>query len=138
MGLDVDVVQVLTSVVDVSQVTLQQIEVTPNSIEVFEVLATDVIVVESPKTEVIEVEIKTTGPQGPPGAGENVPYAKRTDFVGADIIYKGEAAPGTTDSQALWRIKRIEFIGEDVKETWAGGTASFSNSWTDRTTLNYT
>lgn len=65
-------------------------------------------------------------------------YAKRIDFVGSDIIYKGEAVPGTTDTQPLWRIKRIEFVGEDVKETWAGGTALFLNVWSDRTMYDYT
>lgn len=68
--------------------------------------------------------------------------ARRIDFVGDSILYRGEAAPGTADSAPAWRIKRIEFTPgpdgkQDVSETWAGGTADFVHAWTDHETLEY-
>ena len=69
-------------------------------------------------------------------------YARRADFVGETIIYRGEAAPGTADTSAAWRIKRIEFsVGgdgkQDVVEKWAGGVDGFVHAWTDRAALEY-
>lgn len=67
-----------------------------------------------------------------------VELSRRSDFVGETIIYRGEAAPGTAESAAVWRIKRIEFAPDgDVTETWAGGNANFDKAWVDRTTLGY-
>jgi hypothetical protein len=70
-------------------------------------------------------------------------YARRSDFVGDTIIYRGEAVPGTADSAAAWRIKRIEFITggdgkQDIYEKWANGTSTFDKVWIDRATLSYT
>lgn len=68
----------------------------------------------------------------------SVEVSRRVDFVGDALIYRGEAAPGTAESAAAWRIKRVEFgTGGDVTETWAGGNADFINAWTDRATLDY-
>ena len=55
-----------------------------------------------------------------------------------DLIYKGEADPGTLESAASWRIRRI-VIGEDddITETWADGTANFNNVWDNRALLGY-
>lgn len=69
-------------------------------------------------------------------------HARRLDFVEDTVIYRGEAAPGTADNTAAWRIKRIEFTPgpdgkQDVTETWAGGTAEYLRAWTDRETLEY-
>ena len=67
-----------------------------------------------------------------------MPYAKRSDVDGT-FIYKAEAAPGSQDEDPVWRIWRIELIGDegDLEERWAEGTAEFSFAWTDRLTLNY-
>lgn len=64
--------------------------------------------------------------------------AKRIDFVGNELLYRGEAQPGAAEADLVWRIRRIEFmVGGDVVETWAGGTAEFVHAWTDRTLLTY-
>jgi hypothetical protein len=68
--------------------------------------------------------------------------SRRTDFVGDTVVYRGEAAPGASETSAVWRIKKIEFVtGEDgkqdVNEYWAGGDATFTNAWADRATLGY-
>ena len=88
------------------------------------------------------IEIKSTlvvgqGPAGPPGIGEEVKYAKRVDFVGSSIIYKAEAIPGTLETEAGWRIRKITFIAEDIKEEWAEGTIDFNKIWSSRTSYIY-
>lgn len=69
---------------------------------------------------------------------EEMPFAKRTDFVGDDIIYRGEAVVGSVESSPVWRIRKI-FIGVDgdVTETWVNGDALYDKKWSDRLTLNY-
>lgn len=64
--------------------------------------------------------------------------SRRTDFVGASLLYRGEAVPGAAESAAVWRIKRIEFMSDgDVIETWADGSADFVHAWSDRAALGY-
>ena len=87
-------------------------------------------------------EVKTTlligqGPSGPPGSGEIVPYSKRVDFVGLDVIYKGEALPGANENSPTWRICKITFVGEDIIEQWAEGTATFDKMWSSRLSYTY-
>jgi len=65
-------------------------------------------------------------------------YSKRTDFVGEDVIYRGEAAVGSPESGAVWRIRKILLASDgDVTETWADGTAAFDKTWTNRATYTY-
>ena len=69
---------------------------------------------------------------------ESQVYSKRTDFVGTTIIYRAEAEPGTLESAALWRIRKLILAtDDDVTELWADGTATFNKIWTDRATYNY-
>lgn len=79
------------------------------------------------------------GPSGAPGStgNESMPYAKRTDFVGNDAIYKGEAEPGSSEDDTVWRISKITFVGEDATEQWAEGNASFDKMWSSRLGYNY-
>lgn len=78
------------------------------------------------------------GPAGPPGGSEEVAtYQKEIDFVGSDVIYKGEAAPGSLISANVWRIKKIQFVAEDISEKWANGSAAFDKVWSDRATYSY-
>lgn len=67
-----------------------------------------------------------------------VDYARREDFVGDTLLYRGEAAPGALDTSPVWKIKRIEFLeGGDVRTKFAGGTADFVHTWADRASLEY-
>lgn len=91
-----------------------------------------------------QITILTAGIQGPPGvqgpAGgeEAVPYAERVDFVGATIIYRGEATVGTLDSAPLWRVRRITLNSEgDATTEWADGNSNFDNIWDNRASLSY-
>lgn len=63
-------------------------------------------------------------------------YALRFDSVDATTAYKGEAYPGTLDSDAGWRVQRMTFSGDDVTIKWASGGA-FSEVWDNRASLTY-
>ena len=63
-------------------------------------------------------------------------YTKRTNFVN-DIIYKGEAEPGTAENSASWRIKKISIQDDLITETFPNGQDSFSFKWSDHLILNY-
>ena len=72
------------------------------------------------------------------GAIDMAANAKRIDFIGDTLMYRGEAAPGALETDPVWRIKRVEFGADgDVTETWANGSADFSNAWADRASLTY-
>ena len=66
---------------------------------------------------------------------------KYSKLVDTDGVYKyiGEALPGSTTAQALWRIKRIEFKdGDDIDILWADSDSNFDNIWDDRLSKTYT
>ena len=74
-------------------------------------------------------------------ATEEEMFALQVDFINDDLLYRGEAAPGTATSAALWRIRKITIdnSGEgDVVTTWAGDTADFDKIWDNRLGLSYT
>lgn len=68
--------------------------------------------------------------------GDEVQLARLIDTDG-DFKYIGEAAPGTAQGAASWRIKRVEFIGDDIEILWAAGTADFDKVWTNRLAETY-
>lgn len=72
------------------------------------------------------------------GASDMAATAKRIDFVGDTLLYRGEATPGSLDTDPVWRIKRIAFDADgDVVETWANGTAEFNKVWSNRESYSY-
>lgn len=79
------------------------------------------------------------GPQGPTGTWEEeMPYAKKVDFIGDNVIISGKAAVGTQTSQSIWQLSRTEFgVDDDVTVTWADGDAAFDNVWDNRLTYTY-
>ena len=69
-----------------------------------------------------------------------VQYDKLVDEEPDDgFTYVGEAVPGTTKGQSIWRIKRIYEFGADgdLDILWANGTANFDKTWNDRATYTY-
>lgn len=71
--------------------------------------------------------------------GEGVaetPRAKRVDFVSDVLFYLGEADPGTAESSALWRIRKIDTTS-DIVITWADGNNNYDNIWDNRLSLTY-
>lgn len=72
-----------------------------------------------------------------PSGEEDMIYAERVDFVGEDIIYKGQAAVGSSESAAVWRIhKMILGTDGDVSKQWA--SSAFDQVWANRASLSYT
>ena len=67
-------------------------------------------------------------------------YTRLIDTEGS-IKYIGEAVPGSEgagESSSIWRIKRVEFLtGDDIEVLWAGGTADFTNIWSNRASYSY-
>ena len=64
------------------------------------------------------------------------PYSLRYDDTADPICYLGEAVPGSLESDAVWRIKKIDFTG-GASITFANGTATFVNKWSERAILSY-
>lgn len=111
------------------------------AIETLESTLVDVLTDQTVTVELIEAAGGMPGPAGPPGTSEDdAVYAKRVDFITDNLLYRGEAAVGTTDTAPLWRIRRTTFgaVDGDVTEEWAGGTALFDKAWSDRLSLTYT
>jgi len=137
VALDVDVVEVLTTEVIAAQPLVQTVIEASPQLELFEVSTVETVIVEVQAPQVTEIEVGVPGPPGPPGGEEMPMVQKEIDFVGPDVIYRGEAAPGSLLSSPVWRIKKIVFVGEDISEKWAGGSALFDKVWNDRTTYSY-
>lgn len=83
-----------------------------------------------------------TGPTGPAGdpaiSEEDMTYSKRIDFISDSVLYKGEAAVGSSESSAAWRIRKVVIEQDgDVSETWAAGTAAFDKTWNLRASYVY-
>ncbi len=65
-------------------------------------------------------------------------FAKRTDIVNDNLIYKGEAYVGSSSANPVWRIRRLTIGNDgDVTEEWANGNSNFDNIWDNRITLEY-
>lgn len=75
------------------------------------------------------------------GGLDMIQYSKKVDFVDAsDLIYIGEALPGTATSSATWRIKRINTnagTDNDIEIKYADGDSDFNNIWDDHLSLAY-
>lgn len=61
----------------------------------------------------------------------------RLDSVSSSVSYVGKAPVGTSESAAGWKISKITTIDNDIEILWAGGSASYTNAWADRLSLNY-
>lgn len=69
---------------------------------------------------------------------EEMPYAKRIDFITDNELYRAEAAVGTLDSSPAWRIRKIVIGADnDVTETWASGSALYDKIWDSRSSYTY-
>jgi hypothetical protein len=66
----------------------------------------------------------------------SVELATKLDTV-SNITYVGKAPVGTSSSEAVWQIKKIEETGEDLSITFADGDSSFNNVWDNRLSLTY-
>lgn len=65
-------------------------------------------------------------------------YSKRIDFISDNELYRGEAAVGSSESDPVWRIRKITISPtSDITEIWAEGVSSFSKIWNNRLVYNY-
>lgn len=157
-----DVIEVLATqyAVDVSESPVQVVDTTIShiitevsaTIEVVDtsVFASEVILSEPTSADILEIVIAQPEVSLPVSNTELVTevfkivseesevYAKKTDFVGDSVIYRGEAPPGTLGSTTGWRIRRITLAADgDVDEAWASGNASFDKIWDNRAGYTY-
>lgn len=56
---------------------------------------------------------------------------------GGTTYYQGEAAPGSTTTADLWRVKRIAVVGDVTSVSFADGSPNFNKSWDGRTGYTY-
>lgn len=80
------------------------------------------------------IEIAALGARGE--SGMEPKYTLRYDEVSASVSYVGEAAVGSLETAAAWRIKRITDTG-DITIEWAGGSAAFDKRWDEHLILTY-
>ena len=52
--------------------------------------------------------------------------------------YVGYAPLGTSSAAASWKIKKITVSGTQTTVSYANGSSSYNNAWTNRATLTYT
>lgn len=69
------------------------------------------------------------------GSSSSTPLTKRIDTV-LGISYLGESAIGTSQTEALWRIKRVSVLNGTATVLWANN-GGFNQIWANRLSLTY-
>ena len=64
-------------------------------------------------------------------------FPTRIDEVNDTLFYIGWAVLGSSESDDVWKIKKIEQIDTVWKETYANGNQFYRNKWIDRDKLTY-
>lgn len=66
-------------------------------------------------------------------------YIYRYDNTDGQPIYEGAAAPGSSTSATVWRIKKFTYDanGGVTSILYAGGAKNFATAWTGRTSASY-
>ena len=65
-------------------------------------------------------------------------YTRMIEYSGDNPEYIGEAVPGSSEDDAVWRIQYIEYSGSNPTSVkWAEGTEKFTNKWSDRSSYTY-
>jgi hypothetical protein len=110
------------------------------SITIITVEGSDSLSVE-PET-VTTVQVLTVGEQGPPGpgggSGAGTDYETLLDFVSEDVVYRGDAVPGTAPEASAWRLSKLLTVpGGEVVIAHANGSTGFVHQWDARATYTY-
>lgn len=63
-------------------------------------------------------------------------YTQRIDEASATVTYIGKAQIGSSTSESVWQIKKLDSTSGLVI-TWANGTDEFTNEWDERGALSY-
>ena len=62
----------------------------------------------------------------------------RYDNVSDSVAYLGKAVPGSSESDYVWQIKKINTdSGGSLSVLWANGNSAYTNSWTNRAAYSY-
>jgi len=89
----------------------------------------------------LQYQVATNKWIGTEGGDIVIQYSKEVDFVDAsDLIYVGEALPGSTTASASWRIKKIDLnagTDSDIGIRYADGDSTFDNIWDNHLSLTY-
>ena len=65
-------------------------------------------------------------------------YTRLITYSGGNPEYIGEAIPGSSEDDAVWRIQYIAYTGSNTSSVkWAEGTEKFTNKWSARTSYTY-
>ena len=61
------------------------------------------------------------------------------DYDGSNnLIYQGQAAPGSSKAAAVWKITSFTYSGGNLTDIqWADGNLNEDNIWNDRVSLSY-
>lgn len=55
-----------------------------------------------------------------------------------NLIYQGNAMPGSSKGSAVWQIKRFTYTSGNLSDIqYADGNMNFDNIWNDRASLLY-
>ena len=57
------------------------------------------------------------------------------------MIYHGQAAPGSSAGDSVWRICKYSYTGTNFNaddKKWANGSANFDKEWDERAGTGYT
>jgi hypothetical protein len=98
-----------------------------------------VVIEQSPQIAQV-IEIPVPGFPGPAGSGTAAPMDERVEMLNDYTILRGEAAPGSSEADAVWRIRCVTIAYADVVETrigWADGSRAFNKSWAGRAAYTY-
>jgi hypothetical protein len=65
-------------------------------------------------------------------------YTRMIEYSGDNPEYIGEAVPGSSEDDAVWRIQYVKYSGSNPTSVkWADGTEKFTNKWSARATYSY-
>lgn len=73
-------------------------------------------------------------------AGIGTVLLKKSEVVSDTVVYRGEAAVGSAESSAVWRVRKITITygsQTTVFSSWANGDDGFTHSWTNRASYTY-
>ena len=70
---------------------------------------------------------------------EDDPYTQRLAYNAMGMVeYIGLASPGALTSAAVWKIKKLVYVGTGVTEIlWADGSNAFNQIWDNYAALSY-
>ncbi|GAB6161903.1 hypothetical protein JCM12298_10620 [Desulfothermus naphthae] len=74
------------------------------------------------------------------GSASTVGKTLRLEYdANGNVIYKGEADPGSSTSDPVWKIEKYEYDanGNLIAVLFAEGTADFDKVWDNRESYNY-